>query len=63
MSPLALRFLIAGLIIVGGGIAIAATGAGVGEGAGWKGAVVILAGVGLMVSGWLRRAGTSPPPE
>lgn len=60
MNPLSLRFLIAGSVIVVGGIAIAVTGAGVGEGAGWKGAVVIAAGAGLIVSGWMRRAGAPP---
>lgn len=60
MSPLALRFIIAGAVIVAGGIAIAFTGAGVGEGAIWKGAVVVLAGLGLIVSGWQRRSEFPP---
>lgn len=63
MNPLALRFVIAGGVILVGGIAIAVTGAGVGEGAHWKGAVVMLAGIGLILSGILRRSGTSAPPE
>jgi hypothetical protein len=63
MDRIAVRFLIAGAVIVVGGISIAATGAGIGEGAGWKGALVILAGLGLMLSGWNRRHGVSPPEE
>lgn len=61
LNPLALRFVIAGTVIVIGGIAIAVTGAGVGEGAVWKGALVALAGFGLIVSGVSRRASSSPP--
>lgn len=63
MDQLALRFIIAGIVIVAGGVAIAVTGEGVGEGAVWKGGVVVLAGLGLMVSGWYRRHGTTPPVE
>lgn len=63
MDPLALRFVIAGGVILLGGIVIAVTGAGVGEGPVWKGGVVMLAGIGLVISGMLRRNGTSVPPE
>lgn len=61
MNPLALRFIIAGSAIVVGGIAIAVTGAGVGEGAVWKGGVVILAGIGLIASGLARNTNAPPP--
>ncbi|HEY3967307.1 MAG TPA: hypothetical protein VGM05_22295 [Planctomycetaceae bacterium] len=54
MDPLVPRFVAAGAIIVFGGIAIAATGAGVGEGAVWKGAAVAAVGIALIVSGLLR---------
>ncbi len=60
MNPLTLRFITAGVVIIVGGIAIAVTGVGVGEGAVWKGAVVAAAGAGLIVSGLLRNR-TLPP--
>ena len=49
------RFLLAGAVIIAGGIAIALSGAGVGEGALWKGAAVALLGAGLIATGLLRR--------
>ena len=54
VDPLVPRFLIAGAVIVCMGIAIAMTGAAVGEGAVWKGAAVGALGIGLIVSGLLR---------
>jgi hypothetical protein len=63
MNPLAARFLIAGAVIVVGGVSIAVSGQGVGEGAAWKGTVVVLAGLGLMVAGWNRRRPSVPPDE
>jgi hypothetical protein len=63
MNPLSIRFIIAGSVILAGGVAIAITGAGVGEQAGLKGTIVILAGLGLIISGWLHRPEISPPPE
>ena len=49
------RFILAGAVIIAGGVAIAMTGAGVGEGALWKGAAVAALGAGLIVTGFLRR--------
>ena len=54
MDPLIPRFLIAGAVIVCMGVAIAVTGAGVGDGALWKGGAVALLGSGLIVSGLVR---------
>lgn len=54
MDPLISRFLTAGAVIVCMGVAMATTGAGVGEGAIWKGAVVAAMGVGLVVTGVVR---------
>jgi hypothetical protein len=61
MNPLAVRFLLAGGVIVVGGVSIAVLGEGVGEGAVWKGGLVVLAGLGLMVAGWKRRRQSLPP--
>jgi hypothetical protein len=61
VHPLTIRFAVAGLVIIVGGVAIAATGAGVGEGAVWKGALVAAAGAGLIVSGIVRFR--KPPSE
>jgi hypothetical protein len=61
MHPLTLRFIIAGIVVAAGGIAIAVTGAGVGEGAVWKGSVIAIAGAGLIVSSILRQF--RPPGE
>lgn len=55
MHPLTIRFIIAGLTVIAGGIAIAVTGAGVGEGAVWKGALVAAIGVSLIVAGLRRK--------
>ncbi len=54
MDPLVPRFVTAGAVIVFGGIAIATMGAGVGEGAVWKGAAVAVVGLALIVSGLKR---------
>jgi hypothetical protein len=63
MNPIALRFIVAGLAIAAGGVAIVITKAGVGDEPEWKGAIVVLAGAGLVLSGWLRRHGVRPPDE
>lgn len=55
MHPLTIRFIIAGLTVVVGGVAIAVTGSGVGEGAVWKGAIVAVIGVSLIVAGLRRK--------
>jgi len=60
MNPLNLRFIIAGVVIIVAGIAIATTGAGVGEGAVTKGAIVAAAGGGLIATGIMRQF--RPPP-
>jgi hypothetical protein len=61
VNPLAFRFIFAGIVIIVAGIAIATSGAGVGEGAVWKGSLVAAAGGGLIVSGLLRQF--RPPSE
>jgi hypothetical protein len=61
VKPLTLRFIIAGTVIIVAGIAIAVTGAGVGESPEAKAAVVAAAGAGLIVTGILRQF--RPPPE
>ena len=61
MNPLAFRFVFAGIVIIVAGIAIATSGAGVGEGAVWKGSLVGAAGAGLIISGLLRQF--RPPPR
>lgn len=60
MDRLALRFVVAGIVIVAGGIAIATTGAGIGEAPEWKGAVVVSLGIGLIVSGIRRQMRRDP---
>lgn len=55
MDRLALRFVVAGIVIIVGGIAIATTGAGIGEAPEWKGALVAALGAGLIVSGVRRQ--------
>lgn len=54
MDPLVPRFVIAGLVIVCMGVAIAMTGAAVGEGALWKGAGLSVMGIAFIVTGALR---------
>jgi hypothetical protein len=54
VDPLVPRLLIAGAVIVCMGVAIATTGAAVGEGAAWKGLAVGVLGFGLIISGLLR---------
>ena len=54
MHPLTLRFIIAGVVIVVGGAAIAFTREGVGQDAPWIGGLVAAIGAGLIVSGLLR---------
>jgi hypothetical protein len=61
VNPLAFRFIFAGIVIIVAGIAIATSGAGVGEGAVWKGSLVAVAGAGLIVSGFMRQF--RPPSE
>lgn len=54
MHPLVPRFLAAGAVIICMGVAIATTGAGVGERAIWKGAAVAAMGVALIITGLVR---------
>jgi hypothetical protein len=54
VDPLVPRFVIAGLVIVCMGVAIAVTGAAVGEGALWKGAALSTMGIAFIVTGALR---------
>jgi hypothetical protein len=54
VDPLVPRFVIAGLVIVCMGVAIAVTGAAVGEGALWKGAGLGALGIGFIATGALR---------
>jgi hypothetical protein len=54
MNPVSARLIIAGALIVFMGVAIALTGAGVGEYPVQKGAVVGMLGIGLIGSGLFR---------
>ena len=51
MHPLRIRYVIAGTVIIVAGVAIAITGAGVGEGALWKGIAVAVVGAALISTG------------
>jgi hypothetical protein len=54
-DPLARRFCLAGAVVIVGGAAIAVVQKGVGPFALWKGLAIIAAGIGLIVTGVLRK--------